>query len=290
MSNNILDSRAENPVISAKVISFNQSVYPGVIPLRIGLINLMPQKEVTEEQFFGLLSNSEQPVEVYLIKMATYESTTTTKEHLDAHYQTLQEIKDQFFDGLIITGAPIETIPFEEVSYWKELVEIIDWSQTNCQSTLHICWGAQAGLYHTHRVNKVLFKEKLSGVYEQEIAHNHALVQNFKSPFTCPQSRHTGIDYSQLSKTNLTIVASSQELGPTILASEKLKSIYILGHLEYDTDTLKREFLRDQSKDLSPSIPENYFLNNDPNQKVLNTWYNHSLLFYKNWLEALRAT
>lgn len=288
MSKNNWNFIEETQSITDKIIPFNCSNEPNIRPLKIGLINLMPQKEVTEEQFFNLLSKSEQSLEVYLIKMATYESTTTTKEHLDTYYQTLDEIKNQFFDGLIITGAPIETIPFEEVSYWNELVEIMDWSQKNCQSTLHICWGAQAGLYHLHGVNKVLFKEKLSGVFEQEINLNHQLVQGFNTPFTYPQSRHTGIDSQQLSKTNLTVVAASQELGPTILASENLKTIYILGHLEYDTDTLKREYLRDQLRGLAPKIPENYFLNNNPNERILNTWGTHSLLFYKNWLGELK--
>lgn len=274
--------------ISQKTIAFNRSNQENIKPFKIALINLMPQKEVTEEQFFRLLSRSGQPLEVSLIKMATYQSTTTTKEHLDAHYRTLTEIRDEFFDGLIITGAPIETIPFEEVSYWNELVEIMAWSQKNCRSTLHICWGAQAGLYWGHGVEKVLFKEKLSGVFSQTIVASHPLVQKFPASFSYPQSRHTGVNQQQLSATHLEVVAESSDLGPTILASEDLRSIYILGHLEYDTETLKREYLRDRERNLNPEIPENYFVNNNPNSEVLNTWEAHSLLFYENWLHELR--
>lgn len=272
---------------SKKTMAFNLSSQQKIRPLKIALINLMPQKEVTEEQFFRLLSKSGESVEISLIKMATYQSTTTTKEHLDTYYRTLPEIRNDFFDGLIITGAPIETIPFEEVDYWDELVEVMVWSQTNCRSTLHICWGAQAGLYHSYGIEKVLYKEKLSGVFPQQIQASHPLVQNFEEEFSYPQSRHTGIEQKQLIQAGLDVVASSLDLGPTILASKNLNEIYILGHLEYDTETLKREFLRDQNRGLAPKIPQNYFKDNNPNKEILNTWDDNSLLFYKNWLFEL---
>ncbi|MHC5269278.1 homoserine O-acetyltransferase/O-succinyltransferase family protein [Enterococcus sp. LJL98] len=255
--------------------------------LKIALINLMPQKEVTEEQFFRLLSKSQQPLEIQLIKMESYQSTTTDKEHLETYYQTLAEVREQFFDGLIITGAPIETIPFEEVSYWQELVEILRWSQQHCRSTIHICWGAQAGLYQAFGVEKVLFKEKLSGVFPQKITEGHPLMESFSSSFFYPQSRHTGVNQSQLAQTDLQVVAQSSALGPTILASKDLRAVYILGHLEYDTDTLKKEYLRDKKRHLDPLIPENYFRNNNPNEDIENTWSEHAVLFYQNWLTFL---
>lgn len=274
-------------LLKEKVIQINPSSHPSTQPLKIGIVNLMPQKEVTEEQLFGLLEKSQQSIAVYLIKMGSYESTTTKKEHLETHYYTIQDLKDQSFDGFIITGAPIETIPFEEVDYWSELTEIIEWSQTQSHSTLYICWGAMAGLYYSYGIDKYLLKEKLSGVFKQEVNQAHPLVQGFPTTFCYPQSRYTQVNQEQLAQCPLTAVASSQELGPTILASENLRAIYILGHLEYAKETLKNEYIRDLLKGLNPNMPENYFKNNDPNGNVIPSWHAESVLFYQNWLTQL---
>lgn len=284
MFNQEVGFEIEQQQISGKSILFNQT--ESKHSLKIGLINLMPQKEITEEQFFRLLSGSGQAVEVKLIKMATYQSTTTDKAHLEKYYHTLTEIEQEPFDGLIITGAPIETIPFEEVSYWNELVEVMHWSQSKAISTLNICWGAQAALYVYHGVEKIRYIEKLSGLYPQTTTNNPLMV-DFPQEFSYPQSRHTGIDLAKIEQGQFEILAQSQELGPTILTSDSNRNIYILGHLEYDTDTLKKEYERDCMRNLSPKLPENYFTENDRTQPIINRWEKYAHLFYQNWLNLL---
>lgn len=275
----------EKQQILGKSILFNQQ--ESARSLKIGLINLMPQKEVTEEQFFRLLSSSGHPVEVKLIKMATYQSTTTDKVHLEKYYHTLSEIKDESFDGLIITGAPIETIPFEEVSYWEELTDVMRWSQATDTSTLNICWGAQAALYVHHGIEKILYQEKLSGLFLQSAKVTHPLMTDFPATFSYPQSRHTGIDLTKINSKDFEVIAQSPILGPTILTSNSNQNIYVLGHLEYDTNTLKREYERDVARKLAPKLPENYFEKDDVNQPIVNNWEPYAQLFYQNWLTSL---
>lgn len=275
----------EKQQILEKSILFNQQ--ESTRSLKIGLINLMPQKEITEEQFFRLLSSSGHPVEVKLIKMATYQSTTTDQVHLEKYYHTLSEIKDESFDGLIITGAPIETIPFEEVSYWDELVDVMHWSQSKEISTLNICWGAQAALYVYHGIEKVLYSEKLSGIFEQSAKVTHPFMTDFPTTFSYPQSRHTGIDLTQITSKDFEVIAQSSMLGPTILTNNNNQNIYVLGHLEYDTNTLKREYERDLARKLAPKLPKNYFEKDDVNQPIVNNWESYAQLFYKNWLTSL---
>lgn len=277
--------KSKNRKISNKSIILNDQ--EAKQPLKIGLINLMPQKEITEEQFFRLLSNSEEAIEVKLIKMATYQSTTTDQAHLEKYYHTLDEIKAETFDGLIITGAPIETIPFEEVSYWEELKQVMLWSQAKDVSTLNICWGAQAALYVYYGIEKIPYNDKLSGLFLQQAQTSNPLMDNFPKEFSYPQSRHTGIDLKKIKQDNFEIIAQSQDLGPTILTSDKNRNIYILGHLEYDTDTLKKEYERDLARNLSPQLPKNYFENDDINQPAINNWEKYAGLFYKNWLNLL---
>lgn len=284
MFNQQIAFEIEKQQISGKSILFNQAKSKN--SLKIGLINLMPQKEITEEQFFRLLSSSGQAVEVKLIKMATYQSTTTDKAHLEKYYHTLAEIEQESFDGLIITGAPIETIPFEEVSYWDELVDVMHWSQSKAIATLNICWGAQAALYVYHGIEKVRYSEKLSGLYPQTTTNNPLMV-DFPQEFSYPQSRHTGINLAKMKQDKFEILAQSQELGPTILTSDSNRNIYILGHLEYDTNTLKKEYERDCVRDLSPKLPENYFTENDLKKPIINCWEEYAHLFYQNWLNLL---
>lgn len=247
----------------------------------------MPQKETTEEQFFRLLSHSDQAVEVKLIKMATYQSTTTDHAHLEKYYSTLEEIEKEDFDGLIITGAPIETIPFEAVSYWEELIEVMHWSQKKGISTLNICWGAQAALYVYYGIEKIQYEEKLSGVFSQDVRQDNPLMQGFPEVFSYPQSRHTGIDLVKFQQSPLEIIAESHALGPTIFSSDENQNIYILGHLEYDTNTLKKEYERDCKRNLSPRLPQNYFENDNINYSITNQWESHARLFYRNWLGLL---
>lgn len=285
LKNQEIGLKITNRKVSNKSIILNNQ--EATQPLKIGLINLMPQKEITEDQFFRLLSNSQEMIEVKLIKMTTYKSTTTDPAHLEKNYHTFSEIEAEHFDGLIITGAPIETIPFEEVSYWEELKQVMLWSQSKGVSTLNICWGAQAALYVYYGIEKIQYKDKLFGLFLQQAQTSNPLMANFPKEFSYPQSRHTGLDLKKIKQGSFEIIAKSQDLGPTILTSDKNRNIYILGHLEYDTDTLKKEYDRDLARNLSPELPKNYFAKDDINQPIINNWEKYAHLFYKNWIKSL---
>ena len=255
-------------------------------PLKIVILNLMPTKIVTETQLLRLLGNSPLQVDIELLQTATHESKNTSRRHLTTFYKNFDDIKDQRFDGMIITGAPVELMDFEEVDYWEELCEIMDWSRTNVYSTLHICWGAQAGLYHRYGVRKFEFIEKLSGIFEHRILNPlHPLLRGFDENFKLPHSRYTGVVESDILKQpNLEILAASKKAGVSIVGNKNGREFYILGHAEYDRDTLAEEYSRDISKGLDIHIPDNYFPDDDPSRTPKLVWRSYASLLFSNWL------
>jgi homoserine O-succinyltransferase/O-acetyltransferase len=255
-------------------------------PLNILILNLMPEKEKTERQLLRLLGNTPLQVNITFLKTATYESKNTSQYHLEEFYQTFSEVKSKKFDGMIITGAPIELMKFEEVEYWGELTEILEWTKQNVTSTLHICWGAQAALYYHYGIEKYELPKKCSGVYTHQVLDNkEKLLRGFDDLFKAPHSRNTEIEFEALSQTNeLKLLAASEEAGPLIISSEDGKRIMITGHLEYEAATLAEEYARDQQKGLTIYMPEHYFPGNDPERQPFNTWRSHAHLFFSNWL------
>lgn len=216
--------------------------------------------------------------------MKYHESKNTSVDHMEKFYQEFSVIQFQRFDGLIITGAPVEKMTFEAIDYWQELQEIMNWSQTNCTSVLHICWGAQAGLYYHYGIEKVLYPSKLFGVFEQTVTHFHPLVRGFDDVFYTPHSRYTGIDEVQLAQAPLEILAAGVETGPSIFVSEDHKNVFLLGHFEYHTTTLNEEYLRDMERGLATALPQNYFAYDRLGGKITNRWRGHASLFFSNWI------
>jgi len=255
-------------------------------PLKIAILNIMPTKEVTETQLIRVLSNTALQVEIVLLQTSTHKSKNTSPEHLSAFYKSFDQIKHEKFDGLIITGAPVETMPFEEVNYWEELCEIMKWSKVNVYSTLHICWGAQAGLYFHYGIKKYPLEKKLFGVFAHEVNEPaHELVRGFDEIFYAPHSRYTEIRKEDIDlMPDLEILASSREAGVHIVASKKLRQFYITGHGEYDYDTLAGEYFRDINKGLATDVPVNYFPGDDPKLAPKNIWRGHAHLLFSNWL------
>ena len=255
-------------------------------PLQILLVNLMPTKEVTETQILRALSNSPLQVNLTLLHTASRKSKNVDEEYLDTFYRTFDEVKDEFFDGLIITGAPVELMPFEEVDYWDELVEIMDWSEEHVYSTFYICWGAQAGLYHHFGINKQIMDTKLFGVYEHDIYNDQpVLLRGFDEKFWMPHSRHTTVSLQQIKENrDLELLAGSEPTGAAIVRSLDNKHIFVFGHAEYDWDTLNREYVRDIKKGLDIAVPENYFPDDDPKQRPVVRWRSVSTLLFTNWL------
>lgn len=255
-------------------------------PLRIGILNLMPTKEVTETQLLRILGNTPLQIEITLLTMASHESANTSAEYLKAFYRTFESVKDEKFDGLVITGAPVENLPFEEVDYWDELVRIMDWSKTHVYSTLYICWASQAALYHQYGVDKHRLDEKVFGVFEHRVLNpRHKLVRGFDETFRAPHSRHTTIHKEDiLAIADLEILAESDEAGVFLIASRDGRSIYVSGHAEYDADTLAREYRRDVAKGLAIDVPRNYFPDDDPAREPRVSWRAHANLLFVNWL------
>ena len=267
-------------------ITEHRAVTQDIRPLRIALLNLMPLKIVTETQILRCLSNTPIQIEVDLIQTKTYHSKNTPDDHLLTFYKTFDDIRDQFYDGFIITGAPVEKMEFEEVDYWPELVEIMEWTKTHVHSTMHICWGAQAGLYYHYGIQKHLLSKKLSGVYKHHIMRPHeSLLRGFDDVFKAPHSRYTTI-YSEdiIRHPELTMLAESYEAGPYIVTARNGRQLFVTGHSEYDKDTLAREYYRDVQRGLNPDIPENYFEHGDPHNDPLLSWRSHSTLLFTNWL------
>jgi homoserine O-succinyltransferase len=249
-------------------------------------MNLMPTKIVTETQILRLIGNSPLQVDVQLLHPKTYISKNTPAEHLSLFYKSFDNVKEQKFDGLIITGAPVETMEFEEVDYWEELKDLMDWSVTNVFSTFHICWGAQAGLYHHYGIKKYPLEKKMFGVFPHTVNEKYVkLFRGFDDVFYVPQSRHTEVRKEDIEKIDsLKILSESPESGVYIVCSKDGKQIFVTGHSEYDADTLKDEYFRDIKKGLDIDIPKNYFTDDDPSKPPMVNWRSHANLLYANWL------
>lgn len=255
-------------------------------PLNILILNLMPEKEKAEAQFLRLLGNTPLQVNITFLKTATYESKNTSRYHLEQFYTTFDEVRNKKFDGMIITGAPVELIAFDEVSYWKELEEIFDWTKNNVTSTLHICWGAQAALYHHYGIGKNELPKKCSGIYAHQIFdRTEKILRGFDDVFFAPHSRHTDTAVAEiLNSPDLKLLSSSEEAGAFIIQSVDRKQIMVTGHLEYETETLAEEYTRDIDRGLSVPVPVHYFPQDNPEQKPINCWRSHAHLFFSNWL------
>lgn len=255
-------------------------------PLNIAILNLMPEKERTELQLLRLLGNTPLQVNVTFLNTATHKSKNIGKSHLDNFYETFEDIKDRRFDGFIITGAPIEHLAFEDVNYWNELKEIMDWTKENVTSVLHICWGAQAALYHHYGIDKYALSEKCSGVFTHGLSDPTVkLVRGFNDQYHAPHSRYTAVSVEEIERNpELNLLSKSDDAGAFIVMSNDAKHIMITGHLEYDAGTLAEEYARDLKKGVNVNIPENYFPNDDASQEPLNTWRSHTHLLFSNWL------
>lgn len=264
----------------------NRAVAQDIRPLQIAILNLMPLKEDTEVQLLRSLSNTPLQVDVTFLTTETYVGKNTAASHLDKFYLTFKEIKERRFDGLIITGAPVEQMEFEDVIYWKELTDIMEWSKTNVTSTLHICWGAQAGLYYHYGINKYSLDKKVFGIFEHKVLNRKvALVRGFDDYFYAPHSRHTGVSTEEIAKNkNLEILAESEEAGVFIVMSKDGKHVFVTGHPEYDRITLDGEYKRDTLKGLEIDKPKNYYPDNDPEKRPILSWRGHSNTLYTNWL------
>lgn len=271
------------------VINRGRAEKQDIRPLRIAIVNLMPTKEVTETQLIRMLANTPLQVELKLLTMDTHESKNTEIHHLANFYNTYEEIKNQKFDGMIITGAPVELLPFEKVDYWKEISAIMEYTNKNVFSTLHLCWGAQAGLYYHYGIEKIELNNKLFGIFKISLKDRKSeLTRGFDDEFFAPHSRYTTIDGSKLKDIKeLNILAESDETGPHIIATPDKRKIFVQGHMEYDTDTLKLEYERDIEKGFNCSLPKNYYVNDDPQGAVKVTWKGHGNLFFANWLNYI---
>jgi homoserine O-succinyltransferase len=268
------------------VMDEDRAVHQDIRPLRVAILNLMPTKIATETQLLRLLSNTALQVEVTLLHTTTYESKNTDAEHLLNHYLTFNDICNEKFDGLIVTGAPVEQMPFEEVDYWDELTQIFDWAETNVESSFNICWGAQAELYHRYRIPKYDLPKKMFGVFEHRIlSSTERLLRGFDDIFLAPHSRHTEIRRADIDKiSELNILAESDEAGIYIIGTKDGRHLFIMGHSEYDPLTLKAEYDRDVNKGLPIHVPKNYYPNDDPTQMPKVRWRGHANLLYANWL------
>ena len=268
------------------VMSKNRATSQDIRPLEVAIVNLMPTKEVTETQLLRLLSNTPLQVNLSLLTMDSHESTHVDKNHLDTFYVTYEDIKSRRFDGMIITGAPVEFLPFEEVDYWQELSAIMEYSKANVFSTLHICWGAQAALYYHYGIDKAVLPAKLSGIYEHRIqAKGNELIRGFDDVFYAPHSRNTDTPEEEIRKhPELKILARGDDVGAMIVSREGNRQIFIQGHLEYDRYTLRAEYERDVKKGLDIHPPLNYFEGGDPAGEVRMKWRASANLFYYNWL------
>ena len=246
----------------------------------------MPTKIETETQILRLLGNSPLQADIELLQMETHKSKNTSSLHLTTFYKTFKEIKDNKFDGMIITGAPVELLDFEEVDYWEELKTIMEWSKTNVYSTFHICWGAQAGLYYHYGVRKYQLPEKLSGVFSHRILnHNHPLLRGFDDTFVIPHSRNTGVYQEDIEKCpELEILATSNEAGVSIVCNKNGRQFFVMGHAEYDRNTLASEYFRDKNRGINPHVPEHYFPGDDPTKLPPLIWRSNATLLYTNWL------
>ena len=268
------------------VITETRAVHQDIRPLQILLLNLMPTKIVTETQLARLLGNTPLQVELELLQMRTHESKNVSAEHMLTFYKTFDQVKERKFDGMIITGAPVEQIPFEEVDYWQELCEIMEWSKSHVHSTFHICWGAQAALYYHFGINKVPLEKKMFGVFPHVVERKSSILfRGFDDTFMVPHSRHTSIRREDIEKVpEIKILASSEEAGVYAMATDQGRQVFITGHSEYDADTLEREYLRDKNAGLPIEVPKNYYPDDDDTQRPRVSWRSCANLLYSNWL------
>ena len=268
------------------VMTEERAVSQDIRPLEIVLLNLMPTKIVTETQLTRVLGNTPLQVHLELMHTSTHVSKNVSQEHLLTFYKSFSELKDRKFDGMVITGAPVENMPFEEVDYWPELCEIMEWSKTNVHSTFHICWGAQAGLYYHYGIPKYPLKEKMFGVFEHKADYKRSiLLRGFDDVFWAPHSRHTTILRKDIEAVpELKILASSEKAGIYALMNDRGRQIFVTGHSEYDADTLQKEYLRDRNLGLDICVPANYFPNDDDTQPPIVRWRSHANLLFSNWL------
>ncbi len=268
------------------VMSETRAVTQDIRPLQILLLNLMPTKIATETQLSRLLSNTPLQVELELMQTSTHQAKNTSANHMLKFYTTFDKIKDRYFDGLIITGAPVELMDFEEVEYWDELCQIMEWSKTHVHSTFHICWGAQAGLYYHYGVPKQQLSEKMFGVFPHKVERRSSmLMRGFDEVFMVPHSRHTTVNRSDIEQHHeLKILASSEKAGVYAIATAGGRQVFITGHSEYDALTLRAEYDRDKALGLPIRVPENYFPNDDDTQEPQVSWRSHANLLYQNWL------
>ena len=268
------------------VMTESRALSQDIRPLKIAILNLMPTKIETETQIMRLLSNTPLQIEPTLMRTASYTPKNTPEEHLTSFYHDFDEVKDMLFDGLIVTGAPVEYMDFDEVAYWDEICRIFEWSKTNVYSSLFICWAAQASLKYFYGVEKRFLDKKLSGIYRHRVLMpSHPLLRGFDEVFFAPHSRNTTVLTDDVRKCGeIDILSESDEAGMYIAASHDMRRIFVTGHPEYDFDTLKKEYLRDVSRGIDPAVPENYFPDDDPEKEPVNCWKGHANLLYGNWL------
>ncbi len=268
------------------VITETRAMTQDIRPLKIAILNLMPTKITTETQLARLLGNTPLQVELELLNTASHTAKNTSADHMLSFYRTFEDVKDEYFDGLIITGAPVEKMEFEEVNYWEELCAIMEWSTTHVHSTFHICWGAQAGLYYHYGIKKYPLEEKLFGIFEHHKDKKDAiLLRGFDDVFLAPHSRHTYVKREDIEMNpELKILASSERAGVYAISNHGGSRIFITGHSEYDADTLKKEYMRDKAQGLPIKVPENYFPNDDDTKEPIVSWRGHANLLYSNWL------
>lgn len=268
------------------VITESRAVSQDIRPLHILLLNLMPTKVATETQLARVLGNTPLQVELELLQVSSHESKNVSQDHMLAFYKTFDQIRDNKYDGMVITGAPVEHLPFEEVDYWDELCQIMEWSKTHVHSTFHICWGAQAGLYYYYGIKKVPLKSKLFGVFPHRVERKSSILfRGFDDVFMVPHSRHTTILREDVEAVReLKILASSKVAGVYAMATDQGRQVFITGHSEYDADTLEREYMRDKNAGLPIEVPKNYYPNDDDTQLPVVSWRAHANLLYSNWL------
>ncbi len=268
------------------VMTETRAMKQDIRPLEILILNLMPTKIDTETQLARLLGNTSIQVNMELMQMSTHQSKNTSSEHLGTFYKTFDQIRHRRFDGMVITGAPVEQMDFEQVNYWEELCDIMDWTQTNVHSTFHICWGAQAGLYYHYGIKKLPLEEKMFGVFPHKVEYkNSILFRGFDDVFMVPHSRHTTIDRADVERVpSLKILASSEEAGVYVVSARKGRRIFVTGHSEYDRETLGKEYFRDKGQGLPIQVPANYFLDDDDTKEPVMSWRGHANLLYSNWL------
>ncbi|MFA6664618.1 MAG: homoserine O-succinyltransferase [Lachnospiraceae bacterium] len=268
------------------IVDENRAAHQDIRPLELCILNLMPKKEDTELQLLRMLSNTPIQVNVTFMRVGSHESTHTSSLHLNQFYYTFDELKDRKFDGLIITGAPVETMEYEEVDYWPELCEVFEWSKTNVTSTYHICWGAQAGLYYHYGLQKKMLPYKLFGIFKHEVYHRkNPLVRGFDDYFLIPHSRYTEVPKQAIHDCKeLTVLAESKVAGVLLCTAHEGRQVFIMGHPEYDRYTLRDEYQRDHDKGLDTAVPVNYFPDNDPENEPMLQWRSHASLLYANWI------